>query len=85
MTDAPDVTYHIAITRSADGGRAVIEWGGYGYLHELLTSIMQRSADYGWLIELPDLPLIPTPEELRERALRNVEVERLLRSTDRED
>ena len=55
------IEYHVAITRKADGGRATIEWGGYGLLHELLTDIMQRAAESGWLVEWP----LPPPRLLK--------------------
>jgi hypothetical protein len=53
-----DTSYTIAITRHADGGRATIEWDGYGMLHELLTDIMAEATKYGWLVEWPELPTI---------------------------
>jgi hypothetical protein len=62
MTD-DTTSYSIAITRHADGGRATIEWDGYGLLHELLTDIMAEATKYGWLIECPDLPLTPEKRE----------------------
>jgi hypothetical protein len=49
--------YHIAITRKIPGeGRATIEWGGYALLHELLTAMMEKAAQSGWLFEWPELP-----------------------------
>jgi hypothetical protein len=51
-----EVEYHIAITRTAPGGRAVIEWGGYGHLHELLSDVMHKAAKAGWLSDWPELP-----------------------------
>jgi hypothetical protein len=58
--ETDDVGYTVTITRhDAGDGRATIEWGDYGLLHELLTDILAEAVKMGWLIEWPDLPIMP--------------------------
>jgi hypothetical protein len=50
-----DITYS-TITRHAPGGRASVDWDGYALFHELLGAAMERAAEFGWLVDWPELP-----------------------------
>jgi hypothetical protein len=64
-----DVSYRVAITRRDGDKLTTIDWDGHALLSELLTDIMERAAQNGWLDDWPDLPnpewlVAEKPEEM---------------------